>query len=440
MPALLNHFRGAIRRLSAGVLLLLIGTLTLNNGQVPLGVTISSSRQFWVEDEDREFRGKVATFAETVRIVWTNALDLREEPKTPIRIVFPNDLRGKPREGAAVNCLVNKNKILEVQLHIWERSWVESDKMAEWIFQALAVEYTGRSHPIKEGLRTPLAPLWFVQGLVQMWKMRREEPPLRMLSGLMSGSRPPTASAIIRQRVISGAPGELEIYRLLAYGVWRALEGLPEGKTGLRSLAASLARQDLDVAAVLSAYPSLGGQVERLERQWGLALAKLLQSAKFDRLSISDSLNELKKILNIEIPDRKGQPLRGMEAYAQLARERNGQQRIRILLRDLLSLEMLANPLVQPIVREYRLLAEDLARHSKLRKTKRLQEIALMQAQLTKFGEKIEEELDLWIANMPNPRPSPRKHSLSSPQREMTEPRLDSITRALDAAQERYKR
>lgn len=407
----------------------------------PPGVTASSSRQFWVEDESRELRSSVASFADSVRQVWLDALGLREQPRTVIRIVFSRDPRARPREAAAITPILGDNNILEIRLQFWEPSWANTDLMAEWIFQALAVEFTGRSHPLKEGTRTPLAPPWFIQALVQLWQLRREPPAIHLLPSLLSSSRPPTAAATLRQRVLSNSRAELELYRLLALGLWRALDGLPEGKSGLRSLAASLARQELDLPAVLSAFPSLQGQPERLERQWALALAQLTQSTKLDRLTIADSLRQLQSIFNVEVPSRKGTPLRGIAALPELARQRSRQPQLWQIYRSLLELEFRANPLTLPIITQYRLYAEQLTRQPKARPPRQLAQLAELENHLASLASQIEEELDLWVANLP----PPREKTSSQPARlyrpnPSVEPRQDAITRALDAAQNRYRR
>ena len=410
----------------------------------PAGQTISTSRQFTITGADRQARSRMASLAEDVRSVWAAALGLSPSWEFPILINFPEESRRRVRQSVALQVLAGDGDTLAFQLTIWDPALIGQPEMAQWILQALAAEYTARYFRPAVNRPFRLAPEWFIQAITQQWLTRRSPPALQLLEGLLNSPRPPTVAGVIRQQAFSGSSAELVTYRLLAQGLLQTLSEAPEGKAGLRELVGRLGEREMDLTAILAAFPSLEN-ADRLERQWTLTLARRAVTTRTHLLSFAETVRELQKILSLEseLPVKRNEveALQGPLALLGIAREQGGAHRLGGIVAELMQLEVRTHPLFHPVVREYREICHQLMRRPRSRMRERIEKNMELTDQLRQLGESISEALHLYEVNSPAPVSRPASRSTAPPISTAWEPapRRDAITRALDLFEEKNR-
>lgn len=405
---------------------------------VPRDVTISSSRQFVVRADDREVRLRAVSFAEELRAVWNEALGLKGAWEFPVRIEVAEEGRRRVRRSVVLNVMTGDRNEPWVQLSLSDPAMIGSPELAEWIFQALALEYTARFYPPAPNSATRLAPQWLVQALVQQWQGRRNPVPVQLVEGLLSGPKPPTVASIVRQRNPLPSTAEQVTFRLLSLGLLRTLAETKEGRAGIRELVGRLGDGEIDQAAIMKAFPSLENKPERLERQWALTLARLAYTSRVRLLTFSATERELQNLFSIEgeLPRRGEDPekVRGPLAMLPVARSPGGQRAMNGLTAMLIQLEMRAHPLYAAIIQEYRLIAQSLARRPKTSMRKRIEENIALQEKVRAMGESVADVLNTFEVNREGAS-DPQFQKMLRVQSALIEPepRRDAISRALDS-------
>jgi hypothetical protein len=408
------------------------------------GTTVSSSRQFTVEAENPRLRSNCASFVEQIRQVWIELLGPEAGRwELPIYVQFPPDQRRRPRAGVTLGAVTGDGNQTRLQLTIWDPNLVGTPELASWIFQALALEYAARSTPLERSSR--LAPPWMTQAWVQTWLARREPVPTQMLEGLMSGSRPPTASSLLRRRAPAGSLTEATTFRILSWSLWRTLAEFPDGRPGLRHLVKILPGTDLNQEDILAAFPSLENQWERLERQWSLVLARQSYTNRTRLLSLQETGRELQKLLDLkgELPVRGGEPeaVEGPLAMQAIARMDGGTHALNRLTNQLVLLETRANPLLAPIIREYREISFLLTRRPRSNHRQRITDNMELQQRIQAWGSKISDEMNTFEVNRQGPSDPMFQQMLRTQTEAFTpEPRRDAISTALDLLETRQRK
>jgi len=430
------------RYLPTSALLLLAALLAAKAEPVPQNITISTSRQFVIYSDSREVRSRAASFAEELRGVWTETLGLTGAWEYPVRIQFVEDARRRPRQSVGLTVVEGDAGAMWVQLTVTDPSLIGTPEFAEWIFQALALEYTARFFRPAQNRVSRLAPQWFIQGLIQQWIGRRTPPPAQIVEGLLSGSKPPTVASLLRQRSPIPSAADQLTFRLLSLGLLRTLADTTEGRAGLRELIGRLGEADIDQAAILRAFPSLEEQPERLERQWALTLARLAYTTRVRLLTFSATQKELENVFSLtgELPRRGGEAeeLTGPLAMLAIARNEGGQRVLTGLMSVLIQLEMRAHPLYAAVVREYREIAQLLTRRPRSNPRKRIEENIELQAGIGEMGSAIADALNAFEVNRAGA-PDPAFQKMLRVQSSLLEPepRRDAITRTLDGFESR---
>jgi hypothetical protein len=413
---------------------------------VPVDTTISPSRQFVVQAESREVRSRAVSFAEEIRGVWVETLGLTGAWEFPVRIEFVEDARRRSRQSIGLNVLAGDRDTLWVQLTVADPQLIGTPELAEWIFQALALEYTARFFRPAPNRVSRLAPQWFSQALIQQWTGRRNPPPAQIVDGLLSGPKPPTVASILRRRSPIPSAADQLTFRLLSLGLLRTLSETKEGRAGLRELIGRLGEAEIDQDAILRAFPSLEEKPERLERQWALTLARLAYTNRVMLLSFSATERELKNVFSLsgELPkrgDAEGEKLTGPLAMLAIAQDPGGQRALSGLMSVLIQLEMRAHPLYTAVVAEYREIAQILIRRPRSKLRKRIEENLELQDQITEMGTAIADALNAFEVNREGA-PDPAFQKMLRVQSALLEPepRRDSITRALDSFESRGRK
>jgi hypothetical protein len=403
------------------------------------GTTVSSSRQFTIEAEDPRVRSNCASFVEQIRQVWIEIMGPEAGAwEIPVHVMFPRDQRRRPRAGITLGAITGDGNQTRLQLTVWDPSFVGSIEFAGWIFQALALEFAARATPLERSSR--LAPPWMTQAWVQTWLARREPVPTQMLEGLLGGSRPPTAASLLRRRSPAGSLAEITTFRILSWSLWRTLAELPDGRRGLRHLVLLLPGTDLNQEEILAAFPSLDNQWDRLERQWSLVLARQAYTNRTRLLSLQETGRELRRLLDLkgEMPVRGGEPekLEGPVAMQAIARMDGGGHALNRLTNQLVLLETRANPLLAPVIREYREIAFLLTRRPRSNLRPRLESNLELQERVQAWGARINDELNTFEVNRQGPSDPVFQQMLRAQSEAFTpEPRRDAITTAIDLAE-----
>ena len=331
------------------------------------GRTTTTSGQFVVYAKDSSRRSMLAQRAEAARTVWNTNLGADGNWSHPIII---QDLIGtaKPRgnPNALTSIFEGDGGALKIQTSIYDPGILRGQLLEREIFRALGLEWIYRTAPLKAGKSFRSPPAWLLEGLTEEERMRESGTPGGVYATLLRSEQPPKLDDFLRAKPELMEAISLTLYRTQSLALLRALRGLPEGGKGLGTFLSSLAGEDSDLKALLSAFPSLQNDPARLGKLWTLAIARDSASRAMEPLTVSETGRSLNKLLDLSAPNDPKKPelgkAAGPAALPLIARSEGGAYLMRQKSAELYALEFRSHPLIKPVIEEYRKITADLAK------------------------------------------------------------------------------
>ncbi len=408
-------------------------TLTTNTAQ-------NQSKQFFVQSPDRSLRFDTTGFADQILASWQSQIGPPSSWSYPISVFFSDDPNKKTKHLAQVNYLFGDGNSLRIQLTVFDQKSVGSPELAEWFFHALIGELSSRSTPpaLNKTYRTP--PFWLTQALVQQWLSKKNPLPTHLLEGILNAPKPPTLSSVLTQKNTTGSVADATVSRLLCLGLLRVLQEQPNGPACFRNLCSMMGEHELNLDAILKAFPSFGGSQEKLERQWILTLARMASSKRTELLTFSETFKQLDKILDVHAEtvarNKEKKMLSGSLAFPEIAKQQGGPLKLTTIATGLIQLETRANPMVAPLLRDLRESAFTLARRPKTNIEKKLARTTELLSLVRQAGNSINDTMNAYEVNCKGA-PDPQFRLILKTQLEAftPDPRRDALSRTLDACE-----
>lgn len=362
----------------------------------------------------------------------------------PVYIYFPDEVRRRPRQPFQLSIVEGDGGAIRLELIFWDRQILKNPVFPTAILQALVVEFAARTQPPRAGETVQFAPLWLTEAMVQEVLGKKQAMPAQLLEGIMSGSRPPSVADILRQRNLPGSVTEQTTFRLLSLALLKTLLDSPEGRQGFRQFCSRPEHFNTGAEAIFQSFPSLDGQMQTLERQWALTVARMSYTSRTRLLSFAETRSELGKILDLQTDSAPGRDdsvsLTGADALMPLARSQGGPRLMMGLVGELMQLEMRAHPLYQPLIREYREITHHLARRSRSNQRKRIEATKELVESAERFAERIEDAMNVFEVNRAGASDPQFGKTLRLQEDVLQEtPRRDALSLALDAAEARFQ-
>jgi len=407
--------------------------------------SISTSRQFIVYSSDGNLRSLAAGLAEESKEVWLEVIGPPDQWQMPIYVYFPEEVRRRPRQPFQISIVEGDGSAIRLELVFWDRQILKNPVFPAAILQALAIEFAARTQPPRAGQTMQFAPLWLTEAMVQEVLGKKQPMPGQLLEGVMSGARPPTVAGLFRQRNLPGSVTEQTTFRLLSLALLKTLLNSPEGRQGFRQFCAHPENFDTGAEAIFQSFPSFEGQMQTLERQWALTIARMSFTSRARLLSFVETRRELARILDLQTESAPGRddsiPLTGADAFMPLARSQGGPRLMMGVVGQLMQLELRSHPLYQPLIREYREIAHNLARRPRSNQRRRVEATNELVESAERFADRIEDAMNVYEVNRAGAS-DPQFGQMLRLQDEVFQeaPRRDALSLALDAAEARFQR
>ena len=330
----------------------------------PLQRSISSSRQFVVYGADPSLRGLVCELAEASKANLLHALQQRDQWGTPIVINLRYPEANLPEVSRAQISLGQTGFGLKLQLDLLITRNFQSLDVEKDVLKAVVLEMMYRHEPgLPAGVAYVEPPVWLIEGLAGSRSTSDTEHRLHLLDGFTSSGKVLSLAEFLRQRPELLDSTSREIYRAYALGLLEILRNAPDGSLRLSRWIADLPHARADPLADLqSHFPLLEGDADKIEESWKSGLARLGASTRFHPSSIRGTEEELETLLQVRFvigTETKDYRLEQFAAFMKLP----GRPSVLASRSDeFLLLAARANPIYRSLIRQYQLIAAQLAR------------------------------------------------------------------------------
>jgi hypothetical protein len=351
---------------SLAVGLLLCNSLVAVAAPIPVPV-ISSSRSgnFIAYSQDRNLRNQMLRVADGVMPEWEKIFQPPSEAPSPVILNDKTASLTPKGEGPVVTLIFETELGMKVQVDLYDVAALRSGAFEAGIVTALAMQAMHTNQPLRAGKALAMPPGWFVEGLVEEMRRSREGVADGLYSALIESGRPPDLTAFFQQKPAILDAASIIVYRAQAVSLLRVLKKSQESKKGFAALLSDSAFTTDREAPLMAAFPSVGGR-SGLSKLWTLDIARASMPPRIASLTVEQSDRELEQILS---------SIGGPERISGTACSRGGAYLLRECSVRLFNLEFRAHPLFQPVLRDYRDMATQLARKPKASVTKRIEKL-----------------------------------------------------------------
>jgi hypothetical protein len=333
---------------------------------LPNNKSISLSKQFVVYCDDLPTRQAVTSFADETKNGLLALLGLRDQWKYPIVINVGCTAAGTSAQPASVVRMFEVEDGLKVQVDAWIGADPAAARFAQQIVHAVLLELAYRdTDRVRSGSEFNQPPIWLIDGAAQQLQVRDAGMPVELFRTLLDSNHLPPIKNVLEESSDHLEPASRELHDTLSLALVQLLIDQPEGRAALAAYVRELpVASGLAEARLTKHFPALGGAAASLEKWWALSIARLSASDRYRALSAEESERRLTALLLVPIPGEKKDVIqpKPIEEFRSFVKRPDGQAALTQLQSDLLNFSLHANPLLQPIVNEYRKVVSLLAR------------------------------------------------------------------------------
>jgi hypothetical protein len=331
---------------------------------------------------DAVSRGAILDLAEQIK---TNLLTLLGQPdewKTPIVINVQRPLANLPDVPSAALYFSQTGFGLKLQLDLTVGGDLGRAAVERELLRAILLEMTYRKEPaLPAGTPYVEPPLWLLYGLLDLAPGRDRESLMEALG--VEEKVTSLEGFFLQSRAVSqlDSPAR-ELYNAYSFALVRLLLDQADGQVRLARYIANLCRASNNPLADLQAqFPGLSGQ--KGEKLWRAEIARLSSEESGELLTFAETERRLNRLLEMKIctDAASGKPLR-LRDLGPRKISRPEAAAISRFGRRLLLLSARANPILRPVIQEYREIALLLARRKSRGIPARLAAVEKLQAQL----------------------------------------------------------
>jgi hypothetical protein len=337
----------------------------------PLERSVSPSRQFIIFGGNRILRGVVSDAAERTKSKVLTLLQVRDQWSVPILLNLHRPQANVPEIPPVLLDFSQTGAGLKIQLDLLVTPDSQPAVLQREILRAVLLEMSYRSLPsLPAGTPYIAPPDWLLDGILAL---DNESP--EIFDGLDSAAAtPPTLKDFLTQRPTLLDSPSRALYRACASALLRMLLEHDNGRAQLARYIADLPRSSTDMFADFqSHFPWLGSDLDAMEKTWRENIPRLASEWRFALLTFAATSEQLDECLLTKVAqDRdKKNPLT-LDETVRTSRPNIDTVSAKKLGERLTLLTTRAHPLLRPIVVDYQLTAESVARKKRHGLAKRL--------------------------------------------------------------------
>src|SRR5438874_2243345 len=337
----------------------------------PLERSVSPSRQFIIFGGNRILRSAVSDAAERVKSELLALLQSRDQWSVPILLNLQRPQANAPEVPPVLLNFSQTGAGLKIQLDLLLDRDFQSPVLQREVLRALLLELSYRALPsLPAGTPYVAPPDWLVDGMLTL---DNESP--EIFEGLDSvASNPPALESFLAQR-----PGLLDsqsraLYRACASALVRILLEHENGRAQLTRYIVDLPRASTDALSDLQAhFPWLGKEPGAIEKNWSEHIARVAHERRFALITFAATSEQLDECLRTKIAqDREKKNSLTLEETVRVSRPNIDIKAATELGQRLTLLAARAHLLLRPVIVDYQLAAELVARNKRHGLTRRL--------------------------------------------------------------------
>lgn len=399
----------------------------------PENRTVSNSRQFTVFGGTRDQRSGLVRRADELKQALQRELQDSDSWKTPILIILtPGDgvrLRQSP---VLVQVFDTEEAGKKIQVDIAPGTLADAAAVDRGILRALLLERSLRQQKF-EGDRFIEPPDWLSSALAVALG-REATRDASLYASLLEAKTMPRLERFLHQNAATLRGRARDLHAAQSLALYNSLLELPDGR---RKVVENLtlvqpARDPMERFA--QTWPDLANDPPKLARQWALAVARLSTPKKLEFLGSEDTGKKLQQILRGIDASADGEA--SAEVLLALSRKEDGRFRLAQAAQETQQLAFRSNPLYAPLVEEYHLMLDNLARNRRRGFENRFYEAEDLRGALDDRTGEITDFMNWYQANA-SQAPLSAADVVITPPPEKTPRRNDAVSRYLDSVEQR---
>jgi hypothetical protein len=337
----------------------------------PLERSISPSRQFIIFGGNRILRSAVSDAAERVKSKLLALLQSRDQWSVPILLNLQRPQANAPEVPAVLLNFSQTGAGLKIQLDLLVDRDFQPPVLQREVLRALLLELSYRALPsLPAGTPYVAPPDWLVDGILTL---DNESP--EVFEGLDSvASSPPVLKNFLAQNPKLLDSQSRALYRACASALVRILLEHENGRVQLNRYIGDLPRASVDALSDLRAhFPWLGSDLDSTEKHWRENVVRVANERRFALITFAATSEQLDECLRTKIAQDRGKKNSlNLEETVRASRPNIDTRAATELGQRLTLLGARAHPLLRPVVVDYQLAAELLARKNRHGLAKRL--------------------------------------------------------------------
>jgi hypothetical protein len=337
----------------------------------PLVHSVSPSRQFIIFGGNRVLRSAVSDAAERTKSKVLTLLQVRDEWSVPILLNLQRPQANIPEIPPVLLDFSQTGAGLKIQLDLLVTPDSQPAVLQREILRAVLLEMSYRSLPsLPPGTPYIAPPDWLIDGILTL---DNESP--EIFDGLDTvATNPRTLKDFLTQRPSLLDSPSRALYRACASALLRVLLEHDSGHDQLARYIADLPRASTDMLADFqSHFPWLGSDWGAIEKTWRENIPRVASERRFALLTFAATVEQLDECLLTKIArDRDKKDSLTLDETVRTSRSNIDTVSAKKLGERLMLLTTRAHPLLRPIVVDYQLAAESVARNKRHGLAKRL--------------------------------------------------------------------
>lgn len=382
------------------LLLLMNGTLHC----APLERSVSTSRQFIIYGTNAPLRGAISEVAEQTKTNLLTVLQQRDQWKTPIVINLQFPQTNVPEIPPAALYFSQTGFGLKLQLDLTIAADVNPLAIRRELLRAVLLELIYRDRTdIAPGTPYVEPPDWLLEGLLAMAPGQEKGPLLEAAATAGRAINITPLEKFLRQRLGQlDAPGQF-LYRAYALSLIQLLIDDTNGRSRLGRYINNLSQTSNDTLSDLKAqFPALGDAAD-IDKVWKTQVAKLGSARSHHVLSFAETERKLEELLLVKAPDPAGGfKVSGLEDFTKGKISPAQKVVFNGLSQELTLLAASANPIMRPIVIEYRKIAQLLGAGKRRGLSARIAQVKSRRAELSARMDRIDDYMNWFEATQSN--------------------------------------
>jgi hypothetical protein len=327
----------------------------------PLERSISPSRQFIIFGGNRILRSAVSDAAERVKSKLLALLQSRDQWSVPILLNLQRPQANAPEVPPVLLNFSQTGAGLKIQLDLLLDRDFQSPVLQREVLRALLLELSYRALPsLPAGTPYVAPPDWLVDGILTL---DNESP--EVFEGLDNvASSPPALKNFLAQNPRLLDSQSRALYRACASALVRILLEHENGRAQLNRYIADLPRASVDALSDLRAhFPWFGKDPDSAEKNWREDIVRVANERRFALITFAATSEQLDECLRTKIAQDRGKKNSlNLEETVRAGRPNIDTKAATELGQRLILLAARAHPLLRPVVVDYQLAAELLAR------------------------------------------------------------------------------